>query len=95
MVIIKNEFRFVPTSLFRNIIIYTLLVLSIIAIGLIYIFQEYRLPLWINTDVNNVNSFIQVLSVAYLSSFFFYFLVVRLKEIESEKVMYPFIADYT
>ncbi len=46
-------------------------------------------------DTRNANRLIEVLSLAYVTSFIFYLIVVRLKENETQQVILPFIADHT
>lgn len=78
----------------HKVILNLLLILSIILILWIN-FIEFKIPFFFPINYDRVNFLIQAISLAYLTSFLFYYVVVRIKEKDERKVIYPFIADYT
>ena len=93
----RNTYRLLKfnSNSIRDILLYTLLLISILIISLIYFFENIRIPLLIDISVDNVNKLLEVLSLAYISSFVFYFIVVRLNELRISNIIYPLVADYT
>lgn len=58
-------------------------------------FSNIRIPFFLPINYDRVNFLIEAISLAYITSFLFYYIVVRIKEKDERKVIYPFIADYT
>ncbi|KAF0204766.1 MAG: hypothetical protein FD170_191 [Bacteroidetes bacterium] len=76
-------------------IINGLFALSLILIIWINFFENYFIKTALLIDAEKVNSLIETISIAYLTSFIFYVVVVVLKTKRDEKIILPFIADYT
>jgi hypothetical protein len=76
-------------------ILTTFLFICIILIIWLYFFETYRLPALFQINPNNINKLIENLSLAFIASYLFYFIVVFLKEKDERKIIYPFVADYT
>lgn len=72
-----------------------LLILSIIVVIWIYFFEDYWIPVIINVNADSLNKLIEFLSLAYIASYMFYFIVVYLKEKQERNIILPFIADYS
>ncbi len=78
-----------------KIIINGLFALSLILIIWINFFDNYFIKTTLLIDTEKVNRLIETISIAYLTSFIFYIVVVVLKTKRDEKIILPFIADYT
>ena len=78
----------------HKIIINGLFVLSLILIIWINFFEIFFIEIAIQIDTEKVNRLIETISIAYLTSFIFYIVVVVLKSKRDEKIILPFIADY-
>lgn len=78
-----------------KIIIYGLLFLSIIVIAYINFFENYWISCFKQLDSDKLNRLIEIIAIAYVTSFIFYYVVVVLKENQDKKIILPFVADYT
>lgn len=78
-----------------NNILKLLLIFSILSFIILYFFENIRIPVILNINPARINSLIEILSLTFISSFIFYYVVVRLKDKADKKNIYPFIADYT
>lgn len=78
----------------HKIIINGLFVLSLILIIWINFFENYFIETTIQIDTEKVNRLIETISIAYMTSFIFYIVVVVLKSKRDEKIILPFVADY-
>lgn len=78
----------------NRLIINGLLIFSVVIISWINVFEVYYIPVLLNVDAFKINRLLETISIAYLTSFIFYFVVVRLKEKQDKQIIYPFIADY-
>lgn len=73
-------------------LLFGLLIISL-ATTVIINFTTFRFELQFDLDPESINRTLDGLSLAYISSYIFYFIVVDLKAREDRKVLYPFIAD--
>ena len=72
-----------------------LLVCSLILIFLLYFAETVRFDVWFGLNASNVNKLIENLSLGYVASYMFYYIVVVIKEKEDKRIILPLIADYT
>lgn len=79
----------------HNLLIIIGLFLSIFFIIWLNFFEKYLIPVSLQFDYEKVNTLIETISIAYLTSYIFYSVVVIFKEKQDKKVIFPFIADYT
>lgn len=79
----------------HKLILNGILIISILLILWIDFIDNVRIPMLISIDYHKVNSLLENISLAYVTSFIFYYIVVKLKENNDRKNIYPFIADYT
>ena len=78
-----------------RIIINGLFILSFILIIWINFLENYYITTLEWIDYKKLNSLIESISIAYLTSFIFYIVVIVLKTNQDKKIILPFVADYT
>lgn len=71
------------------------LFLSISAIIILYFFEDQKVETLFGLNGLNINRLVENLSLGYITSYIFYYIVVVIKEREDKKVILPLIADYT
>src|SRR5690242_17089809 len=79
----------------HKLVLNVFLFLSIIIILWLYFLEKYRIQVFFDLNADSVNKLAENLSLAYIASYIFYFVVVVLKEKEDKKIILPFVADYT
>ncbi len=79
----------------RTFLIYLLLSVSFLIVLWINFFPSFHLEPWWEFSGAVMNKILERLSLAYISAFIFYLIVIKMKEVSERKQMMPFIADHS
>jgi len=77
----------------RRVLLYGFLICSIIIICILYFFEYLKIPVLFNLNPDSVNKLLETISIAYITSFIFYLIVVVTKNIEDKNKVYKILEE--